>query len=171
MDIKKILLVALIAVAIVASVSAVSAGLFDGLFGEEQKDNVIEIDNIVFNTTNATNFTHNKKYDSSEKGVYKITHYSNKENNSGGNCTINIIKLHDKDTFSKTMKKFKKDYKDSKSIIDGREVYLTSADVGNYVGEPRYQTFVYNGDLNEIISICTPDANETVKIASTLKFK
>ena len=49
MDVKKILLVALIAVAIVASVSAVSAGLFDGLFGgEEQKDNVIEIENIQF---------------------------------------------------------------------------------------------------------------------------
>ena len=41
MNIKKILLVALIAVAIVASVSAVSAGLFDGLFGGEQAEIIV----------------------------------------------------------------------------------------------------------------------------------
>ena len=42
MNIKKILLISIIAVAIIASVSVVSAGLFDGWFGKEPQDNVIE---------------------------------------------------------------------------------------------------------------------------------
>ena len=56
MNIKKILIISLIPLAVIVSVNAVSAGWFDGLFGEQQKDNVIEIDNITFNTTNVTKF-------------------------------------------------------------------------------------------------------------------
>ena len=68
MNVKKILLISLIAVAVIVSVSAVSAGFFDGLFGEEQQDNVIEIENITFNTTNVTEF---KLYNHTEDfGVY-----------------------------------------------------------------------------------------------------
>lgn len=43
MDIKKILLITLIIVAILGSVSAVSAGLFDGWFGEEDIDKNITL--------------------------------------------------------------------------------------------------------------------------------
>lgn len=171
MNVKKILLVALIAVAIVASVSAVSAGWFDGLFGEQQKDNVIEIDNITFNTTNATNFTHVKKYDDSSEEVYNRTCYVNNEDGKQGRYTLYILQYYDKDIAQLALNQFKEQQKDSKSVIDGREVYLTSAQIGEYVGEPRYETFVYNADLNKIVVIYTPDANETVKISSTLKFK
>ena len=171
MDIKKILLISLIAVAIFASVSAVSAGLFDGLFGEEQKDNVIEIDNITFNTTNATNFTHMEKYDESSDGAYERTAYVSTEDGKQGRYTIYIMQFYDQDTAQLALNQFKQQEKDSKSVIDGREIYLTSAQIGEYVGEPRYETYVYNADLNKVIVIFTPDANETVKMASTLKFK
>ena len=51
------MLVSLIAVAIAASLSAVSAGLLDDLMGgESSPENVVEIENITFNTTNATKF-------------------------------------------------------------------------------------------------------------------
>ena len=43
--------------AIAASLSAVSAGLLDDLMGgESSPENVVEIENITFNTTNATKF-------------------------------------------------------------------------------------------------------------------
>lgn len=74
MDIKKVLLITLIAVAIILSVSAVSAGLFDGLMGGGQQDNIIEIDGMIFNTTNAADF---KKFDKpSEDENLKITCYN-----------------------------------------------------------------------------------------------
>ena len=54
----------------ILSVTVVSAGFFDGLMGgKEAQDNVIQIDNITFNTTNATNFTHFKEHDNSSEGV------------------------------------------------------------------------------------------------------
>ena len=171
MNTKKILLITLIAVAILASVSAVSAGMFDGLFGGQQQDNVIEIDNITFNTTNTTNFTNFEKYDNSSDGVYESKFYGNIEDGKQGKYTVGITQFYNKDVAQESITKLKEQYKDSKSVIDGREVYLTSAVVGDYVGEPRYSTYVYNADLNKIVSIATPDANETVKMASTLKFK
>ena len=70
MNIKRILLITVIAVAILASVSVVSAGLFDGLFGGEQQDNVIELDEITFNTTNATDFKEDKAFQ--EKYYHEI---------------------------------------------------------------------------------------------------
>lgn len=171
MNTKKILLITLIAVAILASVSAVSAGMFDGLFGGQQQDIVIEIDNITFNTTNATNFTNFEKYDNSSEGVYESKCYRNMDDGKQGKYTVVITQFYNKDFAQKAITKFKEQNKDSKSVIDGREVYLTSAVVGDYVGEPRYSTYVYNADLNKIVSISTPDQNETVKMASTLKFK
>ena len=57
MNVKKILLISLIAVAVVASFSAVSAGLLDNLMsGDSSPENVVEVENITFNTTNATKF-------------------------------------------------------------------------------------------------------------------
>jgi hypothetical protein len=54
MNVKKILLISLIAVAIVASLSAVNAGLLDDLMGGgSSQGNVVEIENITFNTSNA----------------------------------------------------------------------------------------------------------------------
>ena len=84
MNIKKILLISIIAVAIIASVSVVSAGLFDGWFGKEPQDNVIEIDGITFNTTNVTKFKLNKE----DYGEYTDTYGYVDENDTGYNVHI-----------------------------------------------------------------------------------
>mgnify|MGYP006908842616 CR=1 FL=1 len=61
--------------------------------------------------------------------------------------------------------------KDASETINGIVVYTTSANSGNHVGEPRYLAYVENIDLKTNVEFCTPDPNETAKMASTLKFK
>lgn len=169
MDIKKILLVALIAVAIVASVSAVSAGLFDGLFGEEQKDNVVEIDNITFNTTNVTEFK--LENETNEDGMsYK---YYFDKNGTGYNVWIYDLNEVDNSVWVEFVKLFKQDTYDNVpcETVNGVVVYTTSAAHGEHVGEPRYESYVENSDLNTIVRFATPDPNETAKMTLSLKFK
>ena len=173
MDIKKVLLISLIAVAVVASVSVVSAGLFDGLFGEEQKDNVIEIDHISFNTTNVTKF---KLHDKNKvaAGYYK---WFMDENKTGYNLHIwNLSKgFNDPDNnfdWKASLKYVKDDVNNAPSqTIDGVVIYTITADTGKHVGEPRYATFIENADEYTIVKLSSPDPNETAKMASTLKFK
>ena len=87
MDIKKILLISVIAVAILASFTVVSAGLFDGLFGGEQPDNIVKVYNVKFNFTNESNVTKFKLENESEcdGGYYK---YYFDENGDGYNVWI-----------------------------------------------------------------------------------
>lgn len=168
MKVKKILLITLIAVAIIASVSAVSAGLFDGLFGEEQKDNVIEIDHISFNTTNVTKF---KIYNQTEGygGYHK--HYMD-ENHTGYNVHIYNSSKGENIAWKDALKEFKGDSYDNipSETINGVVVYTTSANIGEHVGEPRYKAYVENRDAKTIVEFWSPDANETAKMISTLKF-
>ncbi len=56
MNMKRILIVSLIILALLSSVTVVSAGFLEDLFGVQHKDNVVEIENIKFNTTNVTSF-------------------------------------------------------------------------------------------------------------------
>ena len=80
MNTKRVVLILLIVVVIIASVSVVSAGLFDGLFKGEQKDNVIELDNITFNTTNVTKFKIHNETEGPD-GYYKwYIQYSERKN-------------------------------------------------------------------------------------------
>ena len=169
MDVKRILLITLIAVAVIVSVSAVSAGLFDGLFGEQQKDNVIEIDHISFNTTNVTKFKiYNKT--KGDGGYYK---WYMDENHTGFNVHIYNWSKSDNLDWGEALKWYKGDSYDNipSETIDGIVVYTTTANVGDLVGEPRYKTYIENRDAKTIVELCTPDPNETAKMASTLKFK
>ena len=163
MDVKKILLVALIAVAIVASVSAVSAGLFDGLLSGEPEDTVVELDNIQFNTTNVSDF---KLYNKSTGWKMYMT-----ENTSG--YTVHI---QDFDKYEGTLENaISQNTEDNKNApvqsVNGIVVYTKSANIGKHDGEPRYIAYVENRDLNMLITLWSPDPNETAKMASTLKFK
>lgn len=54
--------------------------------------------------------------------------------------------------------------------IDGLVLFSINADTGDHIGEPIYSAFVKHDDLKNIVYVSTPDVNETVKIASTLKF-
>ena len=162
MDVKKILLVALIAVAIVASVSAVSAGLFDGLFGEEQKDNVNELDNVTFNTTNETDF---KKIENQSKTG--IDYYFSDKNK----ITVVIFDYNKTDDAQQAKATALNIKNDPTEIVNGIVTYTESVKIGKYVGEPRYGALIENYDLNKDVTVWSPDPNETAKIASTLKFK
>lgn len=157
MNMKKVLLISLIVVAILASVSAVSAGLFDGLFGEEQKDNVIEIDNITFNTTNVTKF---ELYNESNGFKWYMD-----ENKTGYN--IHIINFDEYEGIATTPQTENA----PSQTVNGIVVFTKSANTGDHVGEPRYVAYIQNNDLNTLVDIWSPDPNETAKIASTLKFK
>ena len=167
MNIKKLMLISLIAVAILFSVSVVSAGLLDGLFGGEQQDNVIELDELTFNTTNVTKFKLDNKTDVTGG---TITRYFD-ENDTG--YTINIFNCSvDKSTFNDVFNQYKATFDDSPSeTIDGIIVYTISADIGDNVGQPRYMSLVQNKDLNTFVQISSPDPNETAKMVLSLKFK
>ncbi len=157
MDIKKIFLISLIAVAVIASVSVVSAGLFDGLFGEEQQDNVIEIDNIKFNTTNVTKFV---LYEESTGDKWYVD-----ENDSGYN--VHIIDFNEFSGITTTPQT----ENSPSEVINGTVVYITTANGGDQVGETRYKSYIENYDLNTMVWISSPDPDETVKMISTLEFK
>lgn len=157
MDTKKVLLISLIALAVIASVNAVSAGWFDGLFGEQQKDNVIEIDNITFNTTNVTKF---ELYNESSGCKLYLD-----ENKTGYN--VHIIDL---DEYKGTALTPRTDNSPSQTI-NGIVVFTKSANAGDHVGEPRYVAYIENKDLNTLIDVWSPDPNETAKMALSLKFK
>lgn len=178
MDIKKVLLISVITVVILASVSIVSAGLFDGLFDEQQKDNVIEIDGITFNTTNATDFKENSSFlEESSNDYVKVNGYQN--NNSTGDYYVIII---DYDEFAGSYEDMDREVMESfkngllldntpYQTINGVVVYTGSKISGEDVGKPVHISLVQNADLNKIIAFASPDANETAKMVSTLDFK
>ena len=55
--------------------------------------------------------------------------------------------------------------------VNGVVIYTSSSNSGAHVGEPRYKAYIENHDLNTLIWVSSPDANEQPKMASTLKFK
>lgn len=168
MDVKKILLISLIAVAIVASVSAVSAGLFDGLFGEEQKDNVIEIEDITFNTTNATDFVKTE-----DKSFYNGDIKAFYSDNGTGSSFVGIAdfsKMND-DEISQLNQMLLELRKMPSQTIDGIIVYTQSGTTGDDVGKPLYNTVIRNDDIQKLVVLESADANETAKMALSLKFK
>ena len=55
--------------------------------------------------------------------------------------------------------------------VNGVVIYTSSSNSGAHVGEPGYKAYIENHDLNTLIWVSSPDANETAKMASTLKFK
>jgi len=156
MDLKRILLITLIVVAIVASVSAVSAGFLDGLFGEEQQDNIIEIENIKFNTTNVTKFV---LYKESTGDKWYVD-----ENDSGYN--VHIIDFNEFPGITTTPQT----ENSPSEVVNGTVVFITTANGGDQVGETRYESYIENYDLNSMVWISSPDPNETAKMISTLEF-
>ena len=171
MDIKKILLISLIAVAIVASVSIVSAGLFDGLFGEEEHpDNVVELDEITFNTTNVTKFKKTDKDNS--KGGYSKRYKD--ENETGYVAIIYCWKNYDADRFVKKSLPAYKSFHDfdnlAKQTINDTVVYSCTAKSGKHEGEPYYLSYVVDVESRRVVEFRSLNCNETAKMASTMKF-
>ena len=167
MDIKKIVLISLIVVAIVASVSVVSAGLFDGLFGGEQ-DNIIEIDGITFNTTNATDFV---KIDQESYYNGDIEYYVSENGTGSSSAAIaDFSKMSDSEVseLNQMLLEFKKM---PSQTIDGIVVCTQSGTTGDKVGQPLYNTVIRNDDLKKLVILESDNPNETAKMALSLKFK
>ena len=169
MDMKKVFIISLIAVAVVASIGAVSAGWFDGLFGEEQQDNVIEIDNMTFNTTNVTKFElFNQTEDEDGYSKWYID-----ENDTGYNLGVYNYSYVDDITWNQIIQSYK-DYRLDNSpsnTVDGVAVYTTAANSGDNIGQPRYLSYIQNDDLKILVDFASPNPKETAKMASTFKFQ
>ncbi len=56
------------------------------------------------------------------------------------------------------------------SVIDNVLIYNSTANVGEYVGEPRFIARIDNNDQNLQIQITTPDVDDTIQIAKTFQF-
>ncbi len=171
MNIKKILIISLIALAVIASVSAVSAGWFDGLFGEQQKDNVVELDDMTFNTTNATNF--NKFVKPSEDENLKITIYNGTGNYILVSFDYSEYYKIDNSSDELMMKGILDGMKDTPyQVVNGIVIY-PSAPVYHNESNIRqmFTASVQDTESHKIIMLSSPDPNETSKMASTLKFK
>lgn len=168
MDTKKVLLISLIAIAILASVGAVSAGWLEDLFGGEPQDNVIEIENITFNATNVTSFRLLNETD--VLGAHASGYID--ENDTGYNVHIINCSSIDGESFNYFVQSYLADFDSFPSqTINGAVIYTTSADSGDNVGAPRYLAYVKNKDLQTLVEISSPDANETAKMILSLKFK
>ncbi|MBE6501273.1 MAG: hypothetical protein E7Z79_02400 [Methanobrevibacter thaueri] len=169
MDIKKVFLITLIVVAAIASISAAGAGFLDGLIGNEPQDNVIEIDNIKFNTTNVTKF----ELSENETDDYGYVSWFVDENDTGYNVHIFNYNSLDNDLFKTSfVPTYKERYDNAPTqTVNGVVIYTTTANTGNHIGEPRYKAYVENYDLNKIVDFSSPDPNETAKMALSLKFE
>lgn len=162
MNIKRALLILLIVVAVISSVGAVSAGLFDGLLGQTQ-DNVVEIENITFNTTNATEWEY-----VGDDGQGWVA-YMTKDNISA--CAImNGSDLSDSqyDFEVNELKDIMATYYTVQKV-NGIDVYTLNDVDGN--DTEFYYAFVINDDLKTAVQLNSITPNETAYMASTLEFK
>ena len=168
MNVKRIIIVSLIILALLSSVTVVSAGFLEDLFGVQHKDNVVEIENIKFNTTNVTSF---KLLNESNIAGAHASGYVD-ANDTGYNVHIINCSGLDKATFSEFVRSYLTEFDNSPSqTIDGAVIYTVSADSGSHVGQPRYLAYVQNKDLKTLVEISSPDANETSKMIRSLAFK
>ncbi len=162
---KRILLILLIVVAVLSSLSVASAGLLDILNGQTQ-DNVVEIDNITFNTTDPINFefieynesTHHKLYVDDRMVGYTVYIYDFSQFNDSQWDS----QLAELENFTSSV---------DIQNVSGVDIFKLPVEGGQNDGQMRYGTCVINDDLNTFVIMYSPDPNETVKMASTLKFK
>ena len=137
---------------------------------QEKSDNIIKIDNIEFNTSSDSNITQFQLFNETDydDGVYYKQYVD--QNYIGYNIYIwNLSTADDWDNFTNHVKKGYdgKPYE----TINGVTVYNSSAGLGKHVGEPRFDSYIFNDDLKTIVEFSTPDPNATVKIAASLRFK
>lgn len=156
MDKKKIVIVVLILIiAILATFIA-----YQTLIHKE--DNVINIENITFNTTNGTDF----------KLINQSTGWKQYVSDNGtGRYTILIMDYDQVESAGLYKAEMLKTKELPSQTVDGVVVYTDSAKVGLHVGEPRYCALIENQNINTDVKLWSPDPNETSKMALSLRFK
>ena len=132
---------------------------------EISRDNTIELDGISFNTANSTDFIKtSEKNDSS----YQMSYYTSE--NGTGSSYVNVLDFGANgdanliDSILNAHKNF------PTQTIDGITVYTESSSIGEDSNQEIFVSVVQNTELNKIVIFGSPDASETVKMASTLKF-
>ena len=128
-------------------------------------DNTVELDGITFNTAKATDFIKtSEKNDSS----YQMSYYTSE--NGTGSSYVNVLDFGGNgdatliDSILNAHKNF------PSQTIDGITVYTESSSTGEDSSQETFVSVVQNTELNKIVIFGSPDASETVKMASTLKF-
>lgn len=162
---NKILLIILIIIAFVCLASVYSST------PQEKSDDIIIVDNLEFNTTADSNITQLllNNYTEHDDGT-SYRHYVD-ENFTGYNIHIWNVSAFNDSEWNDFVTYVKKDLIDDPSeTINGITIYNSTAEQGEHVGEPRFDAFIINNNLKTIVEISTPNPNETVKIASSLKF-
>lgn len=163
MNMKRVLMIFLIAVAIISSVSAVSAGLFDDLLGQNQ-DNVVEIENITFQTINETKLEFGEMY-----GGWNC-YYG--ENDTGYAVYIANFSLGNDSQWDGELKEFEESIANlTMENISGVKICNESVIDDNGTEKIWYETYVIDEDHRTVVELLSTDLNETIKMASTLEFK
>ena len=132
---------------------------------EISRDNTVALDGISFNTTNATDFIKtSEKNDSS----YQMSYYTSE--NGTGSSYVNVLDFGGNgdatliDSILNAHRNF------PSQTIDGITVYTESSSTGEDSSQETFVSVVQNTEWNKIVIFGSPDASETVKMASTLKF-
>ena len=136
---------------------------------QEKQDNTMRLVNIEFNYTvnpDVTQFQVYNHTDYEDGSTYE--HYVDLKF-TGYNIEIwNLSTADDWDNFTDYVEKGYENM--SYETINGIKVYNTTAGQGEHAGEPRYEACIMDSTHKTIVQFCTPYQNETVKMASTLKF-
>ena len=132
---------------------------------EISSDNTVELDGITFNTIKSTDFIKtSEKNDSS----YQMSYYTSE--NGTGSSYVNVLDFGGNgdatliDSILNAHRNF------PSQTIDGITVYTESSSTGEDSSQETFVSVVQNTELNKIVIFGSPDASETVKMASTLKF-
>lgn len=134
-----------------------------------QPDNIVRAGNLEFNISADSNITEFKLYNFTEFDDGTSEEQYVDVNFKGYNIFVwNISAGDDWDNFTDYIEKLHVD--DPSQTINGIMIYNTTAGQGEHAGEPRFEALIINNDLKTIVEFSTPSPDETVKIASSLKF-
>lgn len=162
LDKHKIILSILIIISVFACLTSVYCS-------NPQTDNIVRVGNIEFNTTIDSHITQFELYNRTEydDGTYYEQYVD--ENFTGYNIFIwNISTGDDWDNFTDFIEK---QYVDKPSeSVNGIMIYNITSGQGEHAGEPRFESFIVNNDHKTIVEFSTPNKDETVKLASSLRF-
>lgn len=155
-DKKNIIIIVLIII-IIAIIGVICYSMFT-----TEPVKVVDVGVGTFNCSNELNFTLNKtdgpfKEYIADNGRYTVKVFNLSQGsyyyNYGLSLANNEIKTY------------------PSSVIDNVLIYNSTANVGEYVGEPRFIAIIDNNDKNLQIQIVTPEVKDTVQIANSFQFK
>ena len=146
--------VLLVIVAVIACIIAFTPS------GDVSADNVISLDGVTFNTTKTTDFV---KTDERNESGYLMKYYV--DANGTGKSYVNILECKDMGLVESVMNAHASF---PSQTVDDITVYTESGSTGEDLNETEYVSVMKGAD-NRIVIIGSPDLDETVKMASTLK--